>query len=89
MCPQGTTRQHTGETMPPEDLSYLLETPSKEEEERVRKAVEQECIRAIIQYLEEISETMEKNSIECLNPATLRAMSEEMKKRLNQNDENN
>jgi hypothetical protein len=73
--------------MAPEDLSYLLETPSPEEEERVRKAVEAECIRAIIQYLGEISETMEKNSIECINPATLRAMSEEMKKRLETNDE--
>jgi hypothetical protein len=72
--------------MPPEDLSYLLSKPTEEEEERVRKAVEAECIRAIIQYLGEISETMEKNSIECLNSATLRAMSEEMKKRLTQDD---
>ena len=71
----------------PEDLSYLLEKPT-EEEERVRKAVEAECIRAIIQYLGEISETMEKNSIDCLNPATLRAMANELTNRLI-NDENN
>jgi hypothetical protein len=71
----------------PEDLSYLLETPSPEEEERVRKAVEAECIRAIGNYLLEVSETMERNSIDCLNPATLRAMSEEMKKRLTNYDD--
>lgn len=72
----------------PEDLSYLLETPSPEEEERVRKAVEAECIRAIGNYLVEVSETMEKNSIECLNPATLRAMAEQFTNRLETYDEN-
>ena len=74
--------------MPPEDLSYLLETPSKEEEERVRKAVEQECIRAIGNYLNEVADTMDANSIETLNSASLRAMAEQFTNRLI-NDENN
>ena len=71
----------------PEDLSYLLEKPTEEEEERVRKAVEAECIKAISVYLDEVAATMETQSIDCLNPATLRAMSEEMKKRLTNYDD--
>ena len=72
----------------PEDLSYLLETPSEEEEERVRKAVEAECVRAIAVYLDEVATTMETNSIECLNSATLRAMSEQFTDRLNNDNTN-
>ena len=75
--------------MAPEDLSYLLEKPTEEEEERVRKAVESECIKAISVYLDEVAATMETQSIDCLNPATLRAMSEEMKKRLTQDGNTN
>ncbi len=73
----------------PEDLSYLLEKPTEEEEERVRKAVEQECIRAIVQYLDELAETMLSNNIASLSPDALRAMSGEMKKRLTTNDNTN
>ena len=72
-----------------EDLSYLLEKPTEEEEERVRKAVEQECIRAIVQYLDELAETMLSNNIASLSPDALRAMSGEMKKRLTTNDNTN
>jgi DNA polymerase I-like protein with 3'-5' exonuclease and polymerase domains len=71
----------------PEDLSYLLSKPTEEEEEKVRKAVEQECIRAISQYLAEVSDTMEKNGIETLNVATLRGMAQQFTNRLN-NEEN-
>lgn len=74
--------------MPPEDLSYLLSKPTDEEENRVRAAVEAECIRAISVYLDEIATTMEAQSINCLNSATIRAMSAEMKKRLETNDQN-
>jgi len=73
----------------PEDLSYLLEKPTEEEEERVRKAVEQECIRAIVQYLDELAETMLSNNIASLSPDALQAMSKEMKKRLTNNDNTN
>jgi hypothetical protein len=73
--------------MAPEDLSYLLSKPTEEEEERVRKAVEQECIRAIGNYLIEVSETMDANGIETLNAATLRAMAEQFTNRLS-NDKN-
>jgi hypothetical protein len=73
----------------PEDLSYLLSKPTEEEEERVRKAVEQECIRAIVQYLDELAETMLSNNIASLSPDALRAMSGEMKKRLTTNDNTN
>jgi hypothetical protein len=71
----------------PEDLSYLLSKPTEEEEQRVRKAVEQECIRAITHYLDEVASAMDANSIEALNSTSLRAMSEEMKKRLTNYDD--
>lgn len=70
----------------PEDLSYLLETPSEEETERVRAAVEAECVRAICTYLTEVADTMEQNSLECLSPVALRAMAETLQQRIN-NDE--
>lgn len=69
------------------DLSYMNEVPSEAQEEAIKKAVEQECIRAIGNYLVEVAETMEKNSIECLNPATLRAMAEQFTNRIETNGE--
>ena len=58
------------------DLSYINEQPSEEQEEAIRNAVERECIRAIASYLNEVSDTMEKNGIETLNVPSLRAMAE-------------
>jgi hypothetical protein len=70
----------------PEDLSYLLETPSEEEEQRVREAVEAECMRAIATYLNEVADTMDANGIETLNAASLRAMADQFNQRLTQDD---
>ena len=67
----------------PEDLSYLLETPSEEEAQRVQKAVEQECLRAISTYLGEVADTMDANGIESIGPVALRAMSEALTQRTN------
>lgn len=64
------------------DLSYLSEIPSEAQEDAVKKAVEAECIRAISTYLTEVADTMDANSIEFLNSASLRAMAEELSKRL-------
>ena len=71
----------------PVDLSYLTELPSEAQEEAVQKAVEEQCLLAIIQYLTEVAETMDANSIENLNAAALRSMAETLNQRLN-NDEN-
>jgi hypothetical protein len=71
----------------PEDLSYLLETPSEEEEQRVRAAVEQECIRTLVTYLNEVATAMDTNSIQSIDSADLRAMASELSKRL-ENGEN-
>ena len=60
----------------PEDLSYLLSKPTEEEEQRVREAVQEECLRAIIQYLTEVADTMDANGIEALNVPSLRAMAD-------------
>ena len=70
------------------DLSYINEKPSEAQEEAVRFAIEQECIRAISVYLTEVSDTMESNGIETLNVPTLRAMAQEMSNRLTTDDKN-
>ena len=70
-----------------QDLSYINEQTSEAQEEAVRQAVEQECLLAIIQYLTEVADTMEQNSLECLSPPSLRAMANELSKRL-ENGEN-
>jgi hypothetical protein len=70
------------------DLSYINEQPSEAQEDAVKLAVEQECIRAISVYLTEVSDTMEANNIETLNVPTLRAMAQEMSNRLITDGEN-
>ena len=69
------------------DLSYINEQPSEAQEEAVRKAVEQECIRAISTYLSEVADAMETNGIETLNAPSIRAMAETLNQRLETNDE--
>ncbi len=69
------------------DLSYLTEQPSEAQENAVRKAVEQECLRAISNYLGEVADAMETNEIESLNVLALRAMAQELNNRL-ENGEN-
>jgi surfactin synthase thioesterase subunit len=73
--------------MTPVDLSYLASQPSEAQEDAIRKAVEQECLRAISNYLGEVADAMENKGIESLNVPTLRAMAQELNNRL-ENDEN-
>ena len=70
----------------PVDLSYLTELPSEAQEDAVRKAVEQECIRAIATYLSEVADAMETNGIETLNAPSIRAMAETLNQRLTGED---
>ena len=72
----------------PEDLSYLLETPSEEEEQRVRAAVEAECLRAISTYLKEVATTMDTNNIPHITADNLRSMADTLFIRINENDKN-
>ena len=65
-----------------QDLSYLSELPSEAQEEAVRNAVEQECIRALASYLNEVADTMEENDIETLNVPSLRAMADSFTNRI-------
>jgi len=69
------------------DLSYLNEQPSEAQEEAVKKAVEAECIRAIATYLTEVANAMDSNAIETLNAASLRAMADELLKRLDNGED--
>ena len=71
-----------------QDLSYLASQPSEEQETAIRNAVEQECIRAMAIYLEEVADTMDTNNIESLNSATIRAMSAEFYDRLPEDAKN-
>ena len=68
------------------DLSYIHEIPSEEQEKAVKKAVQEECLRAIIMYLTEVADTLDANKIETLNVPTLRAMAQELANRLPADD---
>jgi hypothetical protein len=70
------------------DLSYINEQPSEAQEEAVHKAVEQECIRAIAAYLDEVADAMDANKIESINALSLRAMAQELSNRLPEDGEN-
>jgi hypothetical protein len=70
-----------------QDLSFIHEKTPEEQEEAIRNAVEQECIRALAAYLNEVADTMEKNDIETLNVPSLRAMADNFTNRI-ENAEN-
>ena len=70
------------------DLSYIHEVPSEEQEKAVQKAVQEECLRAIIQYLTEVADALDANSVETLNVPTLRAMAQELSNRLPEDAKN-
>ena len=72
-----------------QDLSFIHENINEEEEERVRKAVEEQCLLAIIQYLTEVATTMETQGIETLNAPSLRAMAETLQQRLSTEEKTN
>lgn len=83
---KGQPDNNQEQTMPV-DLSYLSEQPSEAQEEAVKKAVEAECIRAISTYLIEVANAMDANEIETLNSVSLRAMADELSKRLNNDNQ--
>ena len=70
------------------DLSYINEQTPEAQEEAIKQAVANECRRAIVTYLTEVADTMEANTIECLNSATVRSMAGEFSKQLTENGEN-
>jgi hypothetical protein len=71
-----------------QDLSYLTEQPSEEQENAVKQAVEEQCLRAIANYLTEVADTLDANKIETLNVPTLRAMAAEFTNRLPEDAKN-
>jgi CHASE3 domain sensor protein len=62
-----------------QDFSYMNEQPSEAQEQAIQEAITRECMKAIILYLEEVAETMDKQGIETLNVPTLRAMAQELR----------
>ena len=71
-----------------QDLSFIHEKTSEEQEKAVQQAVQEECLRAIITYLTEVADTLDANKIETLNVPTIRAMAEQLSTRLPENGEN-
>jgi hypothetical protein len=77
-----------------QDLSYLNErTPEEVEKaagEAIKQAVEEQCLKAIANYLNEVADTMEANKIESLSADALRAMAAQFDHRLKEltNEEN-
>ena len=65
-----------------QDLSFIHEKTSEAQEEAIRNALEQECIRALAAYLNEVATTMEENGIETLNVPSLRAMADNFTNRI-------
>jgi hypothetical protein len=64
------------------DLSYLNEQPSEAQEAAIKQAVEEQCLKAIANYLNEVADTMEANKIENLSADALRAMAAQFTHRL-------
>jgi hypothetical protein len=56
------------------DLSYINEQPSEAQEQAIIEAVNEACLIAIIQYLQEMADAMVANNIPALNEPTIRAM---------------
>jgi len=72
------------------DLSYIHDLPSEALEEAIKQAVEEQCLKAISNYLIEVADTMETNKIESLSADALRAMAAQFGHRLKEltNDQN-
>ena len=70
-----------------QDLSYMNEQPSEAQEQAIQEAVNRECMNAIILYLEEVAETMEKQGIKTLNVPTILAMVQELRNKNTNNAE--
>jgi hypothetical protein len=64
------------------DLSYIHDLPSEALETAIKQAVEEQCLKAIANYLNEVADTMEANKIESLPADALRAMAAEFTNRL-------
>lgn len=58
------------------------ENLTNEEEQAVVKAVEKQCMLAIVQYLNELVETMKANNIVALSASDLLSMAEVMNARV-------
>jgi hypothetical protein len=71
-----------------QDLSYMNEQPSEAQEEAIRKAIEQECLKAVYMYLSQLADAMEANNLPPLDAVNLRGMAGVMKARSEGDEEN-
>ena len=56
------------------DLSYIHATPDESQEQALQAAITKACLVSIVQYLQEVADTMVANNIPALNEPTIRAM---------------
>jgi hypothetical protein len=70
------------------DLAFIHEKTTEEDEQRIRAAVEQECLKSIFMYLTQLADAMEANNLPPLDAVNLRGMAEVMKVRSEGNEEN-
>ena len=68
------------------DLSYINEQPSEAQEEAIKKAIEQECLKAIYMYLTQLADLMDDGNLPELTSEQLRAMADVMKVRSESNE---
>ena len=71
-----------------QDLSFIHEKTSEEQEEAIKQAIVNECYRSIATFLTEVADTMDANSIETLDVPSLRAMAAETFNRITENAQN-
>jgi hypothetical protein len=66
----------------------MNEQPSEAQEEAIKKAIQQECLKSIYMYLTQLADAMEANNLPPLDAVNLRGMAEVMKVRSEGNEEN-
>ena len=71
------------------DLAFIHEKTTEEDEQRIRAAIEQECLKSIFLYLTQLADLMDSGNLPDLTAEHLRAMAEVMKVRSEGNEENN
>jgi hypothetical protein len=69
-----------------QDLSFIHEKITEEDEQRIRVAIEHQCYKAIHMYLTQLADLMDDGNLPDLTSEQLRAMAEVMGTRAQNNE---
>lgn len=72
-----------------QDLSFIHEKTTEEDEQRIRVAIERECYKAIHMYLTQLADLMDDANLPDLTSEQLRAMAEVMEQRVTEKGKTN